>query len=769
MKKQQKHFHHNRTNSAVSCNAEGDALKQQGRLDGAEACYRQALALKPDFAEAHYNLAWTLHVRGRLDEAKAGYLKALEHDQNIAEAWNNLGLILSGQGQQDDAVDCYKNAITLSPSFAEAYANLGIAFANNGDWIMASECYQKAISLKPDLANAHANLASIFAQQGRLDDAATCYQRVLALTPDDAATQVNLGNVYKGQHKLSDAVTCYLNAIQLKPDLAEAYVNLGTVFEDQGNPDAAIEAYQAALSFKPNLAEAHNNLGLTFAAKGNLSEAIKRYQTALALKPDFADAHNNLGLALVNVGNLSEAVMCYQTALALKPDFADAHNNLGIAFQRQGKPDEAIACHQKAIALAPDDIDAHDCLLLALLYSSKHTPAEVFAAHLQFAQRFEAPLKAAWSLHLNERNPRKRLKIGYVSPDFRNHPVSFFIEPILACHDKSQFEVFCYYNHDQQDAVTQRLQNLADHWISCKGLPDEQLAARIRADGIDILIDLAGHTAGNNLLTFARKPSPVQVAYLGYPFSTGMSAFDYRITDPHAEPLGMTEPWNSEQLWRLPQIFFCYGEPDNSPAPIDHPPARDNGYVTFGCFNNFAKVNDKVIALWSSILNKVPAARLSLVIKGIEDDGLRAEVEKRFERNGVGAGRLILSPPSAENYFAFYNAVDIALDPFPFNGHTTSLDTLWMGVPFITLAGRHYTSRMGVSTLVNAGLPELIANDEQEYQEISVALALDPARLQRIRDGLRERVRGSALIDAHRFTAQLEQAYRNMWQKWCED
>jgi protein O-GlcNAc transferase len=500
-----------------------------------------------------------------------------------------------------------------------------------------------------------------------------------------------------------------------------------------------------------------------------LNEAVACFKKLLARQPDLVDGHNDLGITYAYLGNLDDAIACYQTAIQLKPDFDSAYNNLGSALHGKGKSDEAIACYRKALAYQPDYPDAYGNLLLGMQYSSSYTPEEMVAAHTQFAERFEAPLKAHWTAHPNARLPGKRLKIGYVSPDFNRHAVSYSIEPVLALHDKSQVELFCYYNGSRQDAVTQRLQALADHWIPCKHLSDDQLAAHIRADGIDILVDLAGHTGYNRLLAFARKPAPVQVTYLGYPATTGLTAMDYRITDIHAEPPGMTEQFNVEQLWRLPEMFCVYRAHDNSPDVIDHPPAQDNGYVTFGCFNNFAKVTDPVIALWARVLDKVPNARLLLEIAGIDNPAMRADVEARFVRLGISCERLILIPRKPDNQYVLYNRIDIALDPFPCNGGTTSLDTLWMGVPFVTLAGRHFTSRMGVTILTNAGLPQLIAASEHEYLEIAAALANDPARLQGLRSGLRERVRASPLMDAQRYARHLEQAYRGMWQAWCEN
>jgi predicted O-linked N-acetylglucosamine transferase (SPINDLY family) len=490
-------------------------------------------------------------------------------------------------------------------------------------------------------------------------------------------------------------------------------------------------------------------------------------QTAIAVQPQYAEAYNNLGVAFRERGRIDDAMACFQKAIALKPDFADAFTNFGIGFKDKGELDHALTCYQAALAYQPGYTYAHHSLLLAMQYSASHTPEEVFAAHLRFAEQFEPALKSRWLAHVKPLDPHKRLKIGYVSPDFCSHPVAYSIEPVLACHDKAQVEVFCYYNRNHYDPVTHRIKALADHWRPCKDMADDELAAQIRADGIDILIDLAGHTGDNRLLTFARKPAPVQATYLGYPATTGLTAIDYRITDVHAEPPGMTERFNVEQLWRLPEIFCCYRASENSPAVIDRPPMEDNGFVTFGCFNNFSKVTDPVLALWARLLQQVPTARLMLEIHGIDNPQVRAELDERLARLGMPLDRLILIPRKRENQYVLYNQIDIALDPFPCNGGTTSLDTVWMGVPFVTLAGGHFTSRIGVTILTNAGMPELIARTEDEYVQIAAELAQDAARLTATRSGLRERAQTGPLMDAKRFTTHMEQAYRGMWQTWC--
>jgi protein O-GlcNAc transferase len=551
------------------------------------------------------------------------------------------------------------------------------------------------------------------------------------------------------------------------PNHPDALHLWGVIAYQQGQNAIAVERINKAIRLFPQNAAYYSNIGLAYQGLNKLVEAEASYRKALKLRPNYAEAHNNLGNVLKDQGKLNEAVACYRKALELSPDYVDAHSNLGVVLKDQGKLAEAVSSFQRALALKPNFVDAYSNLLFAGLYANTFTPAELFSAHRAFSDRYETPLKQYWTTHQNSKESDKRLKIGYVSADFRLHAVAYFIEPVLANHDKSQFEVFCYYNHVQQDSVTDRLMTYADHWVPCKGMSDDQLAQRIREDSIDILIDLSGHSSGNRLLTFARKPAPVQVTYLGYPGTTGLSTMDYRLTDQYFDPPGMTEQFNTEQLWRLPNVATCYRANIAGPKEIDHPPMEDNGYVTFGCFNNFAKVTDHVIEVWSRILVQIPDARLMLEIAGIDDAQFRAEVEARLVKCGMHLERLILLPRKKENQYVLYNRIDIALDPFPYNGGTTSYDTLWMGVPLVTLAGAHCVSRLGVSVLQNAGLPELIAQTEDDYIAIAAGLALNADKLKMMRHRLRKRIEGSPLMDASRFTKNIESAYRGMWHRWC--
>ena len=543
---------------------------------------------------------------------------------------------------------------------------------------------------------------------------------------------------------------------------------LALAHQSAGRFAEALALYRAILIGAPAYFDALHMLGVLAQQTRNPAAAVYWLEKAVALQPSYADAANNLGVALKAQGQLEAASAAYRRALAMRPEHADAHNNLANILKDHGRLAEAESHYRWAVDSRPDSPEFFSNLLFCLQYSPQCSAQNLVNAQRQFAQRFEAAQRPAWRPHANAPDSRRRLKIGYVSGDFRRHPVAYFIEPVLAQHDATRVEVYAYHNHPTRDAYTERIAAAVAHWLPCAHWPDAQLAERIRADGIDVLVDLAGHTAYNRMTLFARKPAPVQVTSLGYPGSSGLTAIDYRLTDRHAEPPGLTESQHSEQLWRLPDAFFCYRPIADSPACSARPPLLDKAYVTFACLNNFAKLSDEVLALWARLLQRVPASRLLLSVNGLDAGRTRAAIEARLSRLGIAPQRVDLLARVDGAHLSLYQGIDIALDPFPFNGHTTSLETLWMGVPLVTLAGQRFVARMGVSVLATTGLHELIAQTPEEYIGIAAALARDPARLAALSAGLRQRLKQSPLLDARGFTAQLEQAYREMFERWCQ-
>ena len=624
--------------------------------------------------------------------------------------------------------------------------------------------YRRILQAHPNHPDALHYLGVIAYQLGKNDIACELIRRAISANPSSSGYYANLGNALNGLERFDEAVASFRKALSLKPDIAEAHNNLGVALQQQGKPQEALASYRQALSLKPDYHEAYHNVGNVLKDQGKLDEAIVSYRKALSLKPDSVLAHNNLANAFLQQGKLAEAVASYRQALACKPDFAMAHNYLGNALREQGKLSEAIASYRQALTLQPDYAEANSNLLFTMQFLPLESPAPLMAECERFSAQFEAPLSREWQRHRNVCDPRRRLKVGYVSPDFRRHAVAYFIEPVLAQHDKSHFEVFCYYNHALHDELTDRLAGYADRWLDCKRMSDEQLAEHIRSDGIDILVDLAGHTAGNRILTFARKPAPIQITYLGYPGTSGLAAMDYRLTDAHADPEG-SEGYYTEKLLRLPDCLCCY-RPGKEMPEVATLPAQHNGYVTFGSFNNFNKINRACIELWAQLLRAVPESWLLMVT--VPEGELRRELTEQFAALGVAAERLELHGrlPSGE-FLRLFQRADIALDPFPVTGGTTTCDSLWMGVPVVVLVGRRYISRVGLSFLSAAGLPELAADTAEGYLEVATKLAADLPRLAALRAGLRSQMAGSALTNETAFTRNLEHLYRKVWTEWC--
>jgi predicted O-linked N-acetylglucosamine transferase (SPINDLY family) len=622
-----------------------------------------------------------------------------------------------------------------------------------GDLLRAGHLYGEILEKEPKNAPVWCRLGEVYHALGQPEDAADCYRRALALRPDDAAAHTNLGAALMALGLLDKAAACFEQALRLRPSSVEAASNLGLTLLNQGKAEEAAARFRQALRLRPELAEVHNNLGLALLNLGKGDEAVACFRQAVRLRPNLADAHNNLGMAVATRGQADEALACYERAVRVEPNHSGALTNLGNAYKDQGRLADAVACYRKALAMRPDDAPLHSNLLLALNYQPGADPVDILREARRYAERHAAPLTAAAAPHPVRPLAGRRLRVGYVSADFRDHPVAYFLEPILAAHDHQRFEIVCYADVPQPDAVTQRLQGHADLWRSLVGLSDEQAAEVIRRDGVDVLVDLAGHTGGNRLLVFARKPAPVQASYLGYLGTTGLPAIDYYITDAHADPPGLTEAHFQEQLVRLPECGMCY---QPGPAPDVNPelPAGQSGQVTFACLNTLAKVSEEVLALWAQVLAAVPGSRLVLPTGA--------------GRHGIAPERVLLLDRAANRfeYLKRYHDVDLCLDPFPYNGVTTTCDALWMGVPVLSLAGRTCVSRQGVRFLRNVGLDALIAETPADYVRLAAELAGDLTRLADLRRGLRERMRDSPLMDGPRFTRHLEAAYGDMWERW---
>ena len=743
-----------------------NALQANGQLAAAGMAFRQAIALKPHFPEAHNNLGVTLMNMGQSDAAIAAFRQAIALKPRYAEALYNFGTALRDTGRLDEAIAAYRQAIALNPNHPGAFNNLGNALQSTGQLAAAIAAYRQAIALDPNCSDAYGNLGAALKDQGELDAAIAACRQAIALKPAFPEAHNNLGNALQAGGRPDEAAAAYRQAIDLNPRFSEACNNLGVALRDLGQYDAAIAACRHAIALKPAFRDACNNLGNALQSKGLCDDAIAAYRHAIALQPSHPDAYSNLGSALQFKGQLDDALVAYRQAIALNPALAEAYSNLGTILKDLGQIDAALAACRQALALKPDYPDAHSNLLVTLNYHPASTAESLFQEACRWAQRHAEPLKQFIQPHAHDRNPERRLRIGYVSPDFREHAVAPMVLPLIASHDRTQFDVFCYAQVERPDAMTEKFRAQAGPWRSTVGLSDERMAGLIRQDQIDILVDLAGHTAGSRLLVFARKPAPVQVNRQGYPNTTGLTAIDYRMTDAYADPPGLSDTLHSEQLIRLPQTNWIYQPPADCPVPTPRPAGMP---VTFGCFNHFAKVTEPMLRLWARILAAVPGSRLLLKAMGLASPDVRARVRGIFQGEGLAPERVELAGwrSSAEDHLALYGRVAIALDPFPYHGTTTTCEALWMGVPVITLAGRMHVSRVGVSLLTNVGLPELIAETPEAYVRIAVDLAGDPPRLDHLRATLRPRMAQSPLLDAPRFARHIEAAYRQMWRRWC--
>ena len=709
----------------------GNAQNDLGQLDAAAASYRRALAAKPDYAEAYYNLGIVQKNLGKTDIAIASYRQAILAKPDYAAAHSNLGAILQELGQFSLAQASYRRALEIQPGDALTHNNLGVALQELEQFEMAAQCFDRALALKPDFADAYANLAAALQSLGRPDEAV-------------ASCQCALG----------------INATH-----RDAYKNMGNALLDLGRLDEAFDVRRQALAIDPASAEAHFNLGVVQQAMMQLEPAAVSYRNALKIQPDHLGALGNLGDTLLNLNHIDEASAIYGQVMQMKPDLATVHNNMGSALLDISQFDAAEASFRKALVLKPDYQGAQSNLLFALNYHPDKSAEDIFAAYRQFDEHFGQPLRAQWRPHSNHRHTARRLKVGYVSPDFRQHACVHFLEPLLAHHDKQAVEVYAYAELVKPDAASARFEGYVDHWVPTRGLSDEALAERIRADGIDILVDLAGHTAQNRLRVFARKPAPVSVSWLGFGYTTGLGAIDYYLSDAPSVPAG-SEGLFAERPWRMRTPCYAF-RPNSGMGEVNALPALERGYVTFGTLTRAVRINHHTIRVWSALLKAVPDSRLVIDSRNFTDAAVQTRLADKFAQHGISRERLQIgfhSPP-----WNVLRGMDIGLDCFPHNSGTTLFESLYLGVPFVTLAGRPSVGRLGSSILHGLGHPEWIASSEAQYIQIAADLAADLPRLAALRAGLRSEMQHSALMDETGFARHVEAAYQGMWQAWCTE
>ena len=712
-----------------------------------------------------YTAAIQHHRAGRLGDAEALYRQILAGQPNHAEALHHLGVIALQSGQPETALEWIRQALTIAPANPAAHSNFAEACRTMGRLDEAIAAYRQVLVLSPQSPEVENNLGNALKDIGQSEEAVTAYRRALALKPDLPETYNNLAILLAGQGLFDEAITTYERALQLKPDFAAAHNNLGTALAAQGRHGDAIAAFQHALESQPTYPEAHHNVGLSLQEQGRVRDAIAAFRRALQLRPYYPDAWNNLGNALRRESQLDEAETAYRHALQLRPENPPAWNNLGNALKDQGRVDEAIAAYRRACDLMTDYREAHSNLVYTLQFHPDYDDKRIAQEHQRWNRQFALPSKPL-PAHVNDRDPERRLRLGYVSPDFRFQAEAHFVVPLLEAHDHQKFEIHCYASVASPDHVTDRLRRSADVWHDVHRLSDLDLAQQIRDNGIDILIDLTMHMARNRLLVFARRPAPVQVTWLAYPGSTGLDTMDYRLTDNYLDPPTAGTPCYSEQSVRLPDSWCCYHPLSDGPT-VGSLPAADAAGITFGCLNNFCKINDQTVDLFAGALRAADGSRLLLMAP---EGRTRARLLHQFSQHDVPPSRIeFVGRISRLDYLKLYHRIDIALDPLPYNGITTTCDALWMGVPVISLAGKTAAGRAGVSILSTLGLPELATRSPGEYAQAAKQLAHDRPALAALRAALRPRMETSPLMEAPRFARNLEAACRTMWQRWCAD
>lgn len=714
-----------------------------GRLAEAEILYGRILDADPEQADARHLLGVLCGQTGRVEQAAALIGAAMALRPEAADYASNLAGILDAAGQPERAAAAHRRVLSLTPAAAEGWYRFGNALPHGGTHLRAAAvtALERAVRLVPDDHRASgraALLLQIMARphrdSGRRAEAAALLERSAWLMPDDAG---------------------------IRFDRAAALYALG-------DRRGAMREFRCTLALAPGHAEALSNLGLLLDETGRSADGAAACRRAVTVQPGHVEGWVNLSAATESIGLYGAAAAAARRALAVRPDHAGAFSNLAGALGLMGRVEESLPLLRRAVRLDPDDRDARSRHLCALLYRSGQDGSDLLAESRRWAEHFAVAVPMPRPA--NDPDPERRLRIGLVSGDFRGHAFSFYMEPLFRAFDRSAVELLLYSTVTAPDAKTERFRALADRWCDAVPLTEGELAAQIRRDGVDVLVDLASHTAGNRLGVFTRRPAPVQVTTAVNIVTTGIDRFDACITDALLAPPG-EEAHYAEPLLRLPRFSWAYQGPPEAPE-VGPLPALRNGVVTFGSFNNPSKITEETAALWAGALKAVPNSRLLLKYKAMRDPASRAHLTALFVRHGVAPDRLELRPPPSgiRANLADYNDVDIGLDPYPYNGHTTTCEALWMGVPVIVPAGHPGDlgiARVGAAIMTSAGLPDLITRDTAAYAARAAALASDTDALAALRADLRGRVASSALGDVPALARAYETAFRTLWRRWC--
>jgi predicted O-linked N-acetylglucosamine transferase (SPINDLY family) len=705
-----------------------------GRLREAELLYRAFLREQPRHALALHNLAVIALQNGHPAPAVELLRQAAALDPADVGTRIYLAHALCASDRGDQALPILPTLRNCTPEDAPALLRLGLALQQAGFREQAIGIYRQTIQLAPAMADAHCNLGDCLRAQGLPEEALAAFENALAANPRHVQSLYNLAVVRSERGEFEASIALYHRVLEIDPRHVMTLGNLGNLLCTQDQTDRGIELYRRAIAIDPSQSLVHYNLALALQQKRLIDESLAAYRDAISADPDNGKAWNNLANLLADTGDLDTAISAYRTAIQCNPTRSHYHGNL--IFHLHQLP----GCDSRIIASELRDWDNN------------------------YARPLRPSLGSPSTFLDRDRNPDRPLRVGYVSSDFWAHASALFLVPLFQ-HHTDQVETFCYCINARVDDTTARMRSLVQHWRDISNQSDEAAAAQIRADQIDILVDLKLHTAENRLLLFARKPAPVQITWLGYPGSTGLAEMDYRLSDPYLDPPERDPSVYSEQKLLLPDTFWCYDPLDGADLHIGPLPALRNGYITFGCLNNFSKINPMMLSIWAQAMRKLDGSRLLL---RASPGGHRRRTLDHFSKHGIDSARIdFVDFLPRRQYLQLYNEIDITLDSHPYNGHTTSLDSFWMGVPVVSLVGQTAVSRAGLSQLSNLGLQHLAADSPERFADNAIDLASDLPRLEELRRALRNRMQRSPLMDHPRFARNMEAAYRIAWRKWC--
>ena len=737
-------------------------LHQQGDLAAARKHYEALLREDKNNFAALANLASLLAREGNTKQAQSCYKRALAVDDKVPGLWFNYANLLHKSEKFSEAETAFRTSLKLDATLAQVWFNLANLLRDVKKPEEAEKCYRQALDSQPDFPRAYTNLANLLRKQKRTQEAIELHQMARTLAPQDPNIRLNLANALADLSQFSEAEESLKQGLSLKPDHLGILLALGELQARQARYPAASRHFQQILNIDPNNADAHLNLGLVLYQLKNNDGAVKHLRLGVKANPTRLDIQSHLGFTLTELGQLSEAGEIAQKLTTIDPKNTLSWMLKGFVSVQMADIAAGLAAFEKIRKLDPGAGIGITNACFSSLYADFHTAEQVTQLHRHMSAIITAGITAK-KIPLRARASDDRIRVGYLSPDFRNHPVGFFMQPILENHNHQEFEIFAYGLQSQlADETGKKLVELTDHWLLCNQLDEPQLIERMRADKLDIMVDLGGYTANCKMPILAHRVAPVQAIYLGYPSTTGMQEMDWIIGDTQLIPEKYAALY-SERPARLPGSFLCFKPRPGTPEVVPTP-ALENHYITFGSYNNLPKLSDRCIGLWARVLNAVPNARLILKALSFSDENIQKQVWNRFEKAGVAQQRIQLLGPTVPitRFLAEYGHIDIALDTLPYNGGTTSCDALWMGVPVVSLAGQHFYERMGSSILTALGRPEWVANNEANYVDIAVQLATDITVLAKLRGGLRNEMKRSSLCNAQDFTRGLEALYRNI-------